>query len=62
MKAQEILEGIKETLCRPELTAYVDLIELAAEQGGLDYSLPESLLIEQAVIEKIYEFDHRVYH
>lgn len=62
MTTHEILTGIREASCRGELTDHADLIDKAELEGKNNYSLPEALVIGQAMFEKVAEFDARVLH
>ena len=62
MKTEDILEGIKQALCRKELSAHIDILEIALERGECDYGDLEWLKIASAIDSKTNEFNQRVFH
>ena len=60
MKTELILTGIQDATCRDELSAHVDLIELAIERDECEYNGSEWQEIALAIETRLNDFKARV--
>jgi len=62
MTKDEIMTGIHDADCKPELTAHIDMVEIALDRGECDYSADDWEEISHFVGLRIREFEKRVIH
>ena len=62
MKTELILTGIQDATCRDELSAHMDLLDKALDEGACNYDALEELEIAKAIECRLREFRERVFH
>ena len=62
MTKDEILTGIHDAECKPELKAHIELIDKALDNGDCDYSADDWKEISSYVGMRLKEFESRVIH
>ena len=62
MNIKQIIDGIELSDCRDELSAHLDLVELAIDNERCDLHEIEWSQVETATRAKAAEFSERIYH
>jgi hypothetical protein len=62
MTNEKIMEGIWQATCEAELSAHLDLVDIALDKDECSYSLEEWLDMESAITEVRANLFNRVLH